>query len=99
MSFGNQQSNQSKKDKPEKGALFFVKNKKSDKSPSLSGNIVLSEELLKIAGNLIRDGKPAKLNLSAWENTSKKGTDYYGLKISEYKEQANQQKEDDGLPF
>lgn len=99
MAFGNQQSNQSKKDQPEKGALFFVKHKKSDRSPSLSGNIVLSEELLKIAGNLIRDGKPAKLNLSAWENTSKKGTDYYGLKISEYKEQANQQKEDDGLPF
>jgi hypothetical protein len=98
MAFGNQKSSNGKIDKPETGALFFIKERKNDNSPHLSGNIILSKELLQYCADEMRENRPAKLSMACWENTSKKGTDYYGLKVSEplKKEDSNN---DDDLPF
>lgn len=48
-----------------------------------------------MTGKINLDGKD--YSLRAWSNLSKKGDKYLSLKVSEF--QANQQKEDDGLPF
>tara|TARA_A100000171_G_C2137811_1_gene151826 strand:+ start:3414 stop:3632 length:219 start_codon:yes stop_codon:yes gene_type:complete len=48
-----------------------------------------------MTGKINLDGKD--YSLSAWSNQSKKGDKYLSLKVSEF--QANQQKEDDELPF
>jgi len=48
-----------------------------------------------MTGKINLDGKD--YSLSAWSNQSKKGDKYLSLKVSEF--QANQQKQDDELPF
>ena len=71
-------------DKDMSGVLF-PQEKKTDKHPNLTGNIVIKGE---------------KFYLSAWTNTAKSGKKYISLKINEdQKKQANTPTENDDIPF
>ena len=65
------------------GVLFPVENKKTDKHPNLSGNIVIKGE---------------KFYLSAWSNVSKAGKKYLKLSVNAEQKQKQQTTNDD-LPF
>ena len=49
------------------GVLFPVEEKKSDKHPNLTGNVIIKGE---------------KYYVSAWTNTSKNGKKYISLKVN-----------------
>ena len=70
-------------DKDMTGVLFPVENKKTDKHPNLTGNIVINNE---------------KYYLSAWTNTAKSGKKYISLKANaEQKKESTSQNDD--MPF
>ena len=70
-------------DKDMTGVLFPVENKKTDKHPNLTGNVVINNE---------------KFYLSAWTNTSKNGKKYISLKANaEQKKESTSQSDD--IPF
>lgn len=74
------------RDDQSNGALFKAKVRKSDKSPSLRGHLTLTKSLLKELVEEAKAGKPAKLSLSAWNNTSKAGNQYISVAASKYVE-------------
>ena len=70
-------------DKDMTGVLFPVENKKTDKHPNLTGNVVINNE---------------KFYLSAWTNISKNGKKYISLKANaEQKKESTSQSDD--IPF
>ena len=71
-------------DNTNKGALFTAKERKTDKHPHMTGKVNI-------------DGKD--FSLSAWSNTSKKGDKYLALKVSDFKPNGQQKKQEDELPF
>ena len=82
------------------GALFKAKARKSDKSPALRGELTLTKALLKELVEEAKAGRPVKLELSAWNNTSKAGNQYISLaakKFVEWKKDSSEVLEDD--PF
>ena len=70
-------------DKDMTGVLFPVENKKTDKHPNLTGNIVIKGE---------------KFYLSAWSNTSKNGKRYISLKANADQKKESTSQNDD-IPF
>jgi len=70
-------------DKDMSGVLFPVENKKTDKHPNLTGNIVIKGE---------------KFYLSAWSNTSKNGKRYISLKANADQKKESTSQNDD-IPF
>lgn len=68
--------------KPDSGTLFAQKNKTSDKSPDLTGDIILSDTLVAELAKLVNDRKPAKIRLAAWTKTTKDGSKFLSLKAS-----------------
>jgi hypothetical protein len=76
-------------DKENAGVLFATAEKSKETSPDHTGNVVLSADLVKSLAAAVKAGKPAKLSLSAWNNTGRtSGKAYLGLRVSEYKEKA-----------
>ena len=71
-------------DNTNKGALFTAKERKTEKHPHMTGKVNI-------------DGKD--FSLSAWSNTSKKGDKYLALKVSDFKPNGQQKKQEDELPF
>jgi uncharacterized protein (DUF736 family) len=73
-------------DNTNKGALFQAKERKTEKHPNMTGKVNI-------------DGKD--FSLAAWSNISKKGEKYLALKVSEFKPNGQQKKqeEEDDLPF
>ena len=59
--------------KPGAGALFKNKNKKSEKHPDMTGNIILP------------DG--TQMQIAAWKKVSKNGLEFLSLSLSEAREQ------------
>lgn len=74
------------------GALFKAKVRKSEKSPAMRGELTLTKDLLKQLVEAVKAGKPAKLSISAWNNTSKAGNQYISLAASQWveREEANE---------
>jgi hypothetical protein len=81
------------------GALFKVKERKSDKHPAMSGELTLTKALLKELIEEAKAGKPIKLSLSAWNNTSKAGNQYVSLAAKKYVEYGKKEESDDETPF
>ena len=54
------------------GVLFMVEDRKSDKHPNLTGNLLIKGE---------------KYYISAWTNTAKSGKKYISLKLNEDQKQ------------
>lgn len=83
------------------GALFKVKERRSDKHPAMSGELTLTKALLKELIEDAKAGKPIKLSLSAWNNTSKAGNQYVSIAAKKYVEYNAAKKEelDDEVPF
>lgn len=83
-------------DKENAGVLFTVTEKSKETAPDLTGNIVLGPDLVKALVAAVKAGKPAKIRVSAWENTGKtSGNSYLGLRVSEYKERQVKDDADD----
>lgn len=66
-------------DKDMTGVLFPVENKKTDKHPNLTGNVVINNE---------------KFYLSAWTNISKNGKKYISLKANAEQKKQEPQNDD-----
>lgn len=73
-------------DKDNSGVLFSVTEKKNDAGPDFTGTLVLGKDLLDSLVKAVRAGGVAKVSLSAWNNTSKAGNSYKGIKVSEFRE-------------
>lgn len=83
-------------DKENAGVLFTVTEKSKETAPDRTGNIVLGPDLVKALAAAVKAGKPAKISVSAWENTGKtSGKAYLGLRVSEYKERQAKDDADD----
>ena len=83
-------------DKENAGVLFTVTEKSKETAPDRTGNIVLGPGLVKALVAAVKAGKPAKISVSAWENTGKtSGKSYLGLRVSEYKERQAKDDADD----
>jgi hypothetical protein len=61
------------------GALFKVSERKSDKHPSMTGELTLTKALLKELIEEAKVGNPIKLSISAWNNTARSGLQYIAL--------------------
>jgi uncharacterized protein (DUF736 family) len=66
------------------GVLFPVENKKTDKHPNLTGNVIIKGE---------------KYYISAWSNVAKSGKKYISLKVNEETKQDNTPTQSDDIPF
>lgn len=66
------------------GVLFPVENKKSDKHPNLTGNVIIKGE---------------KYYISAWSNVAKSGKKYISLIVNEETKQDNTPTQNDDIPF
>ena len=81
--------------KPNSGALFVNKTKKTDSQPALRGSIHVDKVLLE---NLINqsNGALVEIAIAGWNQKSKAGDPYISLAASEpYKKQEQQAQSDD----
>ena len=81
------------------GALFKVRERKSDKHPAMSGELMLTKALLKELIEDAKAGKPIKLSLSAWNNTSMAGNQYVSISAKKYVEYNKKEDPEDEVPF
>ena len=65
----------------DRGALFS-RERKSEKSPAMGGDVVLSRATIKYLMECAQSGKEPKIELAAWRQTSKKGDTYLSLKAT-----------------
>lgn len=80
--------------KPNSGALFSSKVKKTPKAPDYFGNFLLDLRTMKIEDNMVQ------FKLSGWKSISRAGTTYLELKVDTYEggeKKAKQEDNDD--PF
>lgn len=68
------------------GSVFNNKYKTGKSQPDMTGDIVLSKELLKELVERVKEGKEPKLSLSVWKNTSKAGNQYQSVAVKIYTE-------------
>lgn len=68
------------------GALFANHSKKAANHPDFRGELTISKELLRELVELAKSGKDAKLEIAAWNKTSKGGVDYLSVSGSTYRE-------------
>lgn len=89
--------------KPNKGVMFYDRDKSNEKAPDLTGEVQVTKELMK---NLDHSGGD-NLRIVAWENVSQAGNKYLSLKV-EVPNQKNEptkahepkpKDDDDDLPF
>jgi len=66
------------------GALFKVRDRKSDKHPAMRGELTLTKALLKELIEEAKANRPIKLSVSAWNNTSRSGIQYISLSASKW---------------
>lgn len=62
-----------------KGVLFFRDVPKDSKRPSLSGNLVLSKDLVRDLIKMIQENKEPTIALAGWDRTSKAGKAFVSL--------------------
>jgi hypothetical protein len=79
--------------KPNTGNLFPNNNRISDNHPAMTGQLHLDktfiiEQMNKANGPLV------SISIAAWNNTSKNGLEYLGVRASEVKE-----KKEESLPY
>lgn len=67
---------------PNSGALFPVKQKRSDNSPDLTGRVTISEDVLDYIVRKAQEGGEIELELSAWLRISRNNTNFTSLKIN-----------------
>lgn len=90
-------------DRPNTGSLFHQSDKKSDKAPDYTGNVLIGEEVL---DHIRKSGGSVKLRLAGWKKQAKSGTVYLSLSVSlDTPKQApkkpynNRSKESDDAPW
>jgi hypothetical protein len=67
------------------GSLFVNKNKKSEKSPDLSGDMELSTDTLNALIEMHKSNQPIMLRASAWLREGRSGK-FYSVSLEEKKE-------------
>ena len=66
------------------GALFTVKQKKSDRGPDLTGSVDLGEDTVKYIVEQFENGNTdITLDLSVWKKVARTGTKFLSLKVRE----------------
>lgn len=65
------------------GALFPTRNKTSQNSPDLTGNITFSPDLIKYLVDKVQNGEEPRIRLAAWRKRSAQGMDYYSVAAKE----------------
>jgi len=76
-------------DKPDTGVMFNTKEKMHDRSPDLTGHVVVSPELVAELAKLVNAKKPAKIRLAAWHKDSKAGNRFLSLRVSADRPRSN----------
>lgn len=67
---------------PNSGALFTVKDKKSDKAPDLSGNLCLGTDTVDYIIEQYNAGNPEiTLDLSSWKKVSQGGNKFLSISV------------------
>lgn len=66
--------------KPNSGVLFTARDRKSDNSPQMTGNITFGGDLIEYLNDCLSKRKEPKLDLSAWKKEGKNGA-YLSLSI------------------
>lgn len=67
---------------PNKGMLFFIDEKRSDKAPDMNGYIKIERDYLK---ELMAKGEPlVEIKLSAWKKTFASGKNGVSLSVDTY---------------
>ena len=74
------------KAKENTGNLFDNRYKETKAHPDQTGTMVLSKELLKELVERVKEGKEAKVSVSAWKNTSKSGKNYLAISVKVFTE-------------
>ena len=67
---------------PNSGALFPVKQKRSDNSPDFTGNITIADDVLDYILREAQNGNEVQLEMSAWLRISRNNTNFTSLKIN-----------------
>jgi len=67
---------------PNSGALFPNNNKRSDNSPDMTGNVVISEDVLDYILREAERGNEVKLDLSGWRRMSRDNNSFTSIKIA-----------------
>lgn len=62
-----------------KGALFVNDRRETEKHPHWTGNMDVSNELLRELVEVAKSGQPVKLRLAAWKSQSQKGMEYISV--------------------
>jgi hypothetical protein len=78
------------------GILNINRDKRSEKSPDLGGDVEISRELLKSLVEMAKANQPIKMRAAAWLREGSKGK-FYSLSLSEKQEQ--KARVDDEIPF
>lgn len=74
------------------GVMFTVRNKKSDKAPDWSGELILDRDLVIELANLVNAGQDAKIALTAYDSEHPRAGKYlkvYGKKFVEWKKKSD----------
>jgi hypothetical protein len=67
---------------PNSGALFPVKQKRSDNSPDMTGNILIADDVLDYILREAEKGDDVKMELSAWIRTGRNNNTFTSIKIN-----------------
>jgi hypothetical protein len=79
--------------KPNTGTLFPNTNRVSDNYPAMNGTLHLDKTFIIEQMNKA-DGPLVKISIAAWNNTSKNGIEYLGIRASDVRE-----KKEEALPY
>lgn len=81
--YGNQKGEgQPRQSFPNSGALFSNRNKRSEQSPDLTGNIEISEDVLDYIVREATLGNTVRVELSGWMRTGRNNNTFTSVKIN-----------------
>jgi hypothetical protein len=63
------------------GALFPVKNKRSDKTPDMSGSVTIDGDVLQSILDAVRTGQQAKIRLTGYNKPSRDGGRFIAVRV------------------
>jgi hypothetical protein len=87
-SYGNQGGGKYPEDReqpqrfPNSGAIFPVRQKKSDNSPDMTGNILIADDVLDYIMREAEKGGDVKMELSAWVRTGRNNNTFTSIKLN-----------------
>lgn len=67
---------------PNSGALFSVREKRSDNSPDMTGNILIADDVLDYIMREAEKGGDVKMELSAWIRTGRNNNTFTSIKLN-----------------